>query len=245
MVPELLSRQRVAVAALAVAAIVVVALIAATQTTAGAASVVLALVLAPIAVVATAAIGGRIAGDRFGVAAGVVYVVLPLLANRFVLPTYRGTFDAHALAALVGLRHTYVFALGVAAAIVVALAPKVVAAAGGAVAFVVTAATWQFAGLGHLPSAFHETVWSVALLEWLALAGIVGALIRSPLLGTAVGGWLLAAVLWGAHRGYDGAVFWSSLAAAVPAAAVVLSSLALLVPRLRPARRRAPAPTEH
>ena len=118
------------------------------------------------------------------------------------------------------------------------------AAAGGLLAFVVTAGLWQFGGLGHLPPAFHETVWSVSLVEWLLLAGILGGLLRAPLWSAAIGGWLLAALLWGAHRGYDGAVFWRSFGVAVPAAALVLSSLALLVPRLRPAGRRAAAEAE-
>lgn len=242
MVPELLSRQRLAVGALGAAAIVVVALVAATQATDGVVSVVLALALAPIGVAATAVLGGRVGGDRFAVAAAAVYVVLPFLANRFMLPTYRGTFDAHALPALVGTQHTLVFALGTAAAVACVLLPRAVAAAGGVLAFVIAAAVWQFEGVGRLTPAFHESVWSVSLLEWLFVAGILGGLVRAPLLALATGGWLLAAILWGAHRGYDGAAFWRSLAIAVPAAALVLSSLALLVPRLRPARRRAVAP---
>jgi hypothetical protein len=243
-VSELRSRQRVAVAALAVAALVVVALVAATQATDGTVSVVVALLLAPVAVGATARIGARIAGAHFAVAAAAVYVLLPLLANRFMLVDYRSTFDAHALPALVGVQHTWVFAVGVAAAVAIALLPRAFAAAGGALAFVIAAAAWQFAGIGRLAPAFHESVWSVTLLEWLLVAGILGALLRAPLLGLAIGGWLLAGVLWGAHRGYADAVFWQSLAAAVPAGALVLSSLALLVPRLRPAKRRAPAPSE-
>lgn len=244
MVPELLGRQRVAIGALVAAAIVVVALVAATQATDGAVSVVVALVLAPVAVAATAVLGGKLGGDRFAVGAAAVYVVLPLLANRFMLPTYRGTFDARALPALVGVQHTVVFALGVAAAIACLLLPRAVAAAGGVLAFVVTAAVWQFAGLGQLEPGLHESVWSIALVEWVLLAGLLGALLRAPLVGLAVGGWLLAAILWGAHRGYTDAVFWRSLAVAVPAGALVLSSLALLAPRLRPAGRRAPAPQE-
>ena len=77
-----------------------------------------------MAVAATARIGGRIAGARFAVAAAAVYVLLPLLANRFMLVDYRSTFDAHALPALVGVQHTWVFAAGVAAAVAVALLPR-------------------------------------------------------------------------------------------------------------------------
>jgi hypothetical protein len=242
-VPELLRRQRIAVGALAAAELVVVALVAATQPTDGALSVVAALVLAPVAVAATAALAGRIGSDRFGVGAAAVYVLLPLLGNRYMLPTYRGTFDARALPPLVGVQHTLVFALGVAAAVAVVLAPRAFAAAGGALAFVVTAVVWQFAGVGQLRPGLHETVWSIAFIEWLLLAGILAALLRAPLLGLAVGGWLSAAILWGAHRGYGDAVFWRSLAVALPAGAVLLSSLALLAPRLRPAGSRAPSPS--
>jgi hypothetical protein len=244
-VPELLARQRVAVGSLAAAAVAVVALVAATQTTGGAVSVVAALLLAPVAVCATAVIAGRAgSGDRFAVAAAFVYVVLPFLANRFMLPTYRGTFDARALPALVGVQHTPVFALGVAIAVAVAVAPGRIAAAGGLVALAGTAAAWQLAGVGALRPGLHETVWSIALLEWLLAAGVLGLALRSPLRAAAVGGWLGAAILWGAHRGYADGVFWRSLAVAAPAAAVVLSSLALLVPRLRSSARRAPAPHE-
>ena len=244
MVPELLRRQRVAVGALVAADLVVVALVAATQPTDGALSVVVALILAPVAVAATAALAARIGGDRFAVGAAAVYVVLPLLGNRYMLPTYRGTFDSRALPSLVGVQHTFVFALGFAVAVAFLLAPRALAAAGGVVAFVVTAAVWQFAGVGQLRPGLHETVWSIAFIEWLLLAGIVAALLRAPLLGLAVGGWLFAAVFWGAHRGYGDAVFWRSLAVALPAGAVVLSSLALLAPRLRAAGSRAPSPSE-
>jgi hypothetical protein len=223
---------------------VVVALVAAKEPNGGAASVVLAVALAPVAVAATAALGARVAGDRFAVGAAAAYVVLPLLANRFMVSTYRGTFDARALPALVGTQHTILFAAGVAAALAGAVVPRLVAAAGGVLASLTAGAVWQFEGLGGLPPGFHETVWSVSLLEWLLAAGVLGILLRAPLLGLAVGGWLCAAILWGAHRGYGDADFWRSLAVAAPAAAVAFSSLALLAPRLRPARRRAAAPSE-
>ena len=244
MVPRVLARQRVAVAALGIADVVVVAVVAARHHP-SAGSLVVALVLAPVAVAATAAMAGRIGGERFAVGTAAVFVLLPLLGNRYMLATYRGTFDTHALPALVGLRHTAVFALGVAIAAVVVFAPRVVSAASGVVGLSVAAAVWQFDGLGSLRPGLHETVWSITLLEWLLVAGILGAALRAPLLATAVGGWLLAGMLWATHAGYDGAAFWRSLAVASPAAAVLLSSLALLVPRLQPARKAAAAPPEH
>ncbi len=243
MVPGVLSRQRLAVAALAAAAVVVSVLVAAKEPNAGTASVVVAILLAPIAVAATAAVAARVAGDRFAVGAAAAYVVLPLLGNRFVIQPYRGTFDTRALPALVGTQHTLVFASGIVIAVAVAVLPRAVAAAAGAVAFLAAAAAWQFAGVGRLPPGFHESVWSVSLIEWLFVAGVLGVLMRAPIVGLAVCGWLSAAVLWGAHRGYGDAAFWRSLAVAAPAAAVAFSSLALLAPRLRPARGEAAAPS--
>ena len=244
MVPSVLARQRLAIALLAVADVAVVAAVAAGHH-ASAVSLVVALVLAPVAVAATAVIAGRIGGERFAVGSAAVFVLLPLLGNRYMLATYRSTFDAHALPALVGLRHTAAFALGVGIAVVVALAPRVASAAGGVVGLIAAAAVWQFDGVGSLRPGLHETVWSITLLEWLVVASILGAALRAPLVATAVGGWLLAGLFWAAHAGYDGGAFWRSLAVANPAAAVLLSSLALLVPRLQPARKAAAAPPEH
>ena len=244
MVPRVLTRQRVALGGLAAADVAVVASVAARHH-ASAVSLVVALALAPVAVAATAALGLRIGGEHLAVGAAALFVLLPLLGNRYMLATYRGTFDTHALPALVGLRHTSVFALGVAIAVSVAFAPRMVSAAGGVVGPIVAAAVWQFDGLGSLRPGLHETVWSITLLEWLVVAGILGAALRAPLLASAVGGWLVAGLLWATHAGYDGAAFWRSLAIASPAAAVLLSSLALLVPRLQPARQAAPAPHDH
>jgi hypothetical protein len=243
-VPRVLARQRVALGALALADAIAVAAVAAMHRP-SAAGLVVALLLTPVAVGATATIAARIGGDRFAVGSVAVLVLLPLLGNRFMLSTYRNTFDSRALPSLVGLRHTGVFALGVAIAVIVALAPRLAAAAGGATAVVVAAAVWQFDGVGAVSPGLHETVWSITLLEWLVVAGILAVALRAPLEAAAVGGWLLAGLLWAAHTGYDGAVFWRSLAVTAPAAAVLLSSLALLVPRLRPAQGAAAAPTEH
>ena len=73
------------------------------------------------------------------------------------------------------------------------------------------------------------------MLEWLPIAGAIGRRGCSWLAGATLGGWLAFAVGHAARQGYDGAAFWQSLSVATPAIAVLLSSLALLVPRLRPA----------
>jgi hypothetical protein len=231
------TRRGLALAACAVAALVVVAGTAAADPTDGALSVLAALVLAPVATLAAAGVARRAAGGWFPVAAAAVYVLAPLLATRFVLPSYRPTFDDRALPAAVGLQATGTFALGVLLAVAAVFVPRLAGAAAGVVLAVVALALWG-GSLGDLRPALHETVWSVTLAEWLVVAGVVGILLRAPAIGAMVGGGLVAAIAWGAHRGYDGAGFWRSLAVAAPAVAVTLSSLGLLVPRLRPDRSR-------
>ncbi len=145
--------------------------------------------------------------------------------------------------AILGLQATGVFAVGIALAVAVAAAVRFslpAAAAAGVLAAVVSLALWG-GSLGALRPGLHETAWSVALCEWVAAAGMLGALLRRPFPGAALSGWLVAAIAWGAHRGYPDEAFWRSLAVAGPAIGVVLSSLGLLVPRTLWARRPAAA----
>jgi hypothetical protein len=93
------------------------------------------------------------------------------------------------------------------------------------------------AGFGDLDTiriGMHETVFSITLLEWLPIAGTIGAARCSSLRAATLAGWLAFAVGHAAQQGYDDAAFWQSLSVATPAIALLLSSLALLVPRLRP-----------
>jgi hypothetical protein len=242
-VPRVASDPRIAIGALSAAQLAVVGIVAANHGTDGIARLVAALLLGPLGVVATAGVARRIAGARFATTAAAAFVLLPAVASRFMLGSYRSTYDSSAIPALVGIRHTAIFALGIMLAVVVAFAPRTVAAAGGAIAVVTSVAVWHLDGVGALRPALHETVWSISMLEWLLVAGILGALLRAPRLAVGVGGWLIAVILWAAHRGYDGAMFWESLAAAAPAAAVLISSVALLVPTLRPDRPPARAPS--
>lgn len=231
-------------AALAATNVLVVAGIGWAYGTDGALSTVAALVLAPAAVLATAAVGRRLGGDRFALGAAATYVVLPLLANRFMLGSYRGAFDRQALPDLVGLRATWWFALGVAVCLVVAFVRPRIAAAAGLVATTAALVVWGAGDLSGVRGGLHETAWSITLLEWFFVAGVIGAARRGSWLAVGVGGWLAALILHAAHVGYDGAAFWQSLAAGVPAAALLLSSLALLVPlprrRPTPMHRHAP-----
>jgi hypothetical protein len=210
-----LSRQGVALAIVAIAELVVVAAIALAFGTDGTASTLGALALAPAAVLATAALGRRVAGDRF------------------MLGTYRSTFDHRALPDLVGLRSTPWFALGVLVAAALAVAPRRAAGVAGAVAAVVALIVWGTGDLASIRDGLHETAWSITLLEWFFVAGFIGAVRRNGWLAVGLAGWLLAVIIHAAHIGYNDAAFWQSLSAGAPAAALLLSSLVLLVPPLR------------
>lgn len=233
MVSRSFTRQGIALAVLAAAELVVVAVIGRAYGTDGTASTLGALVLAPVAVLATAALARRVAGERFAIAAALAYVVLPLLASRFMLSTYRSTFEHQALPDLVGLRATPWFALGVLLTAALAVAPRRAAGVSGAVAAVAALILWGTADLASIRNGLHETAWSITLLEWFIVAGFIGAARRNGWLAVALVGWLLAIILHAAHVGYDNAAFWQSLAAGAALAAVLLTSLALLVPPLR------------
>jgi hypothetical protein len=229
-VPRKLTRSRLGLIALAAADVVVVGVIADRYGTDGALSTALALVLAPIAVGLTYRLGEQLGGERFGLLAAAVYVALPLLGAVYVFSTYRRTFAHEAVPDLVGLRATPWFALGLALAVGALVRPlAVVFAAVGAFELVT-----GFGDLGGIRSGLHETAWSITMLEWLPIAGTLGAARLSWLRAIALAGWLAFAVGHGARQGYDGAAFWQSLSIAAPAIAVLLSSLKLLVPRLRP-----------
>ena len=234
MVPRELLRPRLTLAAAAAAEVLVVAAIAAAYGTDGPLSTLAALVLAPVAVVLTWLIAHRVAGPRFAGAAAAVYVLLPALGALYMLGTYRSTFTHRAIPDFVGLRATPMFALGLLfAAVALTRASAPLFAAAGIVALVKAAGD-----LGAIRIGLHETAWSITMIEWVALAGVAGAARRAPVRALALAGWLLIAVAHAARQGYEDAAFWQSLSVAAPAIAVLLSSLWLLVPRLR----AAPAP---
>jgi hypothetical protein len=209
----------------------------------GAVSIVLALVLGPLAVLGTARIGIRIAGDAFAVGAAWTFVLLPLVAVAFFGSGYRHTWLHVVLPQLFGTRTTSWYAVGTALALVVAHIPMRVAALGGGIAVVTALFVYDPGALGGVRSGIHETGWSVSFAEWLPVAGVIGVARRAPLLAVALGGWFVFFALRGADHGYGGGVFWASLAPALPAAALLVSALGLLVPRLRPAAAAQEAPS--
>jgi hypothetical protein len=207
----------------------------------GGLTVLAALVLAPVAVGATAALAARLGGRRLALGAAVVYVVLPWLARRYFYGGFLTVYDHRVMPALVGLEHTGWFALGVGITALLALAPARTAATAGVLAGAVALAVWVDGPWALLWGNFHETTWSQTFLAFLPIAALVGAARKSPWLAAALGGWLGFLVLRGLHRDYGSGGFWLSLAGAAPATAVLLSSLVYLVPRLRVAPAPDPA----
>jgi hypothetical protein len=66
--------------------------------------------------------------------------------------------------------------------------------------------------------------------------------LRSRRLGVALAGWLVFTVLRAVDRTYADGSFWIALGPALPAAAVLLASIGLLVPPFRVPHRAAAAP---
>ncbi|MFL5963563.1 MAG: hypothetical protein ACJ757_11805 [Gaiellaceae bacterium] len=209
----------------------------------GAASIVAALVLGPLAVLGTARIAARIAGTTLAAGAAWTFVLLPLVSTGSFQSGYRHTWLHEVLPQLVGARATWWYALGAALAIGVSFVPARAAALAGATAALTALFVYGTGALGGVEIGIHETGWSVSLTEWLPIAGAIGVARRAPLLAVALGGWLVFFALRAAEQGYEGGAFWASLAPALPAAALLVSSLALLVPRLRPAAAPQQAPT--
>jgi hypothetical protein len=214
-----------------------VALVAARYGHDGPFSILAAVALAPIAVAETWWLASGVAGPRFAVAAAGVYVVLPGLAMLPLLGGYRNQFAEEAVPNLLGLRATPWFALGLAIG-AATLATRYSAAPLALTGIVLLASAWV--DLGDIRVGLHETAWSIAMLEWLVVAAVVGLALRDRWRAAALGGWLAAAIALAARQGYADAAFWQSLSVATPAIAVLLSSLWLLLPPLRLAPRPAP-----
>ena len=163
----------------AIAELALVAAVAATEPTGGAGAVAVALVLAPVAVWAVAGIAEGIAGRRLGVAAAVLYVVLPVAGRVLFLEALRTNYRGHILPALVGTRAPGWFALGVGVAVIVRLAPSRATAAAGLVAAIVGVTLWIGADWTTVYGNLHETTWSPTLVCALPIAGLVAIGLRS------------------------------------------------------------------
>jgi hypothetical protein len=166
-----------------------------------------------------------------------VCLVLPFAGRQAFYGSFLQVYDHDVMPALVGLRHTGWFALGIVAALAIAVVPERIAGIAGIVAAAAAAVAWIDVSWTHLYGDFHETTWSPTLLCYLPFAGVLGLATRRPWLAAAIGGWFAVLLLRGVNRPYYSGGLWLSLAAAVPAMALLLTSLALLVPPLPPLRR--------
>jgi hypothetical protein len=206
--------------------------------TGGALALLVALAVSPVALAATYRTGSRLAGKRIAVAAAAAFVFLPPGGSLYFVDAYDHTWSHDVLPHLLGLRGTLCYLAMAGLAVLAAVLPRAVLALAGVVALTAAFITWSLGSITDLRNPLHESGWSVGLLEWLPLAGMLGALLRSRWLAVALAGWLVFAVLRAAERPYADGSFWVALGPALPAAAVLVASIGLLVP---PFRRRAAA----
>jgi hypothetical protein len=175
-----------------------------------------------------ATVSGRVPAAASGVAAGVAVLLVPATA---------------------------VFAAGLVAALLLARARDAGPAAGALLPFLVVAATWRGVDLAprsedafkHAMGGLREYFWSQRLAQWAPLAGAVGVARRSPPLALALGAGFLGFALLQTSReaaSFGDASFFRLLLPGLPALALLVAALPLLVPTLaaRLGDRARPAP---
>jgi hypothetical protein len=197
-----------------------------------------ALVLAIAAPLGVRRAASRTGPAWFAGAAPLAYALLPVLGALYALAGYRHTFVHDALPELVGLQRPLALALGTAVVVLLGLLPARALAVAGAVAVVVALFVWGTSGVGDVRNGLHETGWSPTLAGWIVVAGLLGLALSRSWLALGAGGWIVAVLLRAADGGYGHhGEFWRALSPAAPEIGLLVTALALLIPRLRRARR--------
>jgi hypothetical protein len=175
----------------------------------------------------------RIRDGWFPVVAAAAYVGLPVIAVRYFFAEYRHVYVHQALPWLLGLERPLVLASGLAIVAGAALAPRFMFALSGLGAFIAALVVWGTSRVDDVRlGGLHETAWSLGIGEWLVLAGALGVILASLRVGIGVSGWFALLFLRATHDPYVTGAFWRQLAPAVPALAILMSSIWLLVPPL-------------
>ena len=204
------------------------------------------LVLGPLALLCAFRIGVRLAGPALGAWTLLVLVVLPWLAPVFTLASYDETMRDVVLPLAVGLTSDAGYLEGAAllAALALLVHGRHAATAAGAVVLAGLLAVWllrlPFPDLSReafdgTMAGLREYFWSQRLLQWLPLAGVIAVARRSVPIALALAGWLGGYALIRLARpgsGFENGELFRELLPALPAYALLVSAVPLLVPTL-------------
>ena len=203
------------------------------------------LVLVPALVGAAWWLGRRLAGRIGGVVAPLAVTFVPVFGVPYATDAFRETYVDRVLTLAVGVADGWSLAAGALLLVAVALLVHGgrrfrVAGAGLGAAVLTVAALHEGVGLDVSSDAFEanmaglrEFTWSNRLLQWLPLAGAIGAARRSPLAALLLAGWFGAfALAWGASPNVDvgDGSFSRALVPALPAFSLLVVSVPLLIP---------------
>jgi hypothetical protein len=198
----------------------------------GSAALPAALLLAASALFALRALDGgpRLDAVAAGLAAGFAAAIEPLNLLYLAAPLLALALRRHGQA-LLG------FAAGLAPALVVLLLWRARGPGGVDLGGVGSALHVHWSRLSYTFTWVREYFWSLHVVEWLVVAGVIAVARVSPVKAVFFGAWFFAFLL---SRGGDPALdirqgtLWPALAPALPALAVLVAAIPLLAPKLGP-----------
>ena len=174
--------------------------------------------------------GPRLEAVAAGLAAGLAAAIDPLNLLFLVAPLLAFALRRRwqALAA---------FAVGLAPALVVLLLWRARGPGGVDLGGIGSAFHVHWSRLSYTFTWVREYFWSLRAFQWLVVAGVIAVVRISPVKAVFLGAWFFAFLL---SRGGDPSLdirqgtLWPSLTPALPALAVLIASIPLLVPKLGP-----------